>query len=245
MSSVQNGERRRCIGVLQPVFLPWIGYFDQINYVDHFVFQDDVQYTAQDWRNRNRVLSASGPTWLVVPVKRDGLATRLCDARIHYGPPWIRKHLTTVRQAYSKSKSVDLLCDVLNKAFDERPEKLVELTIPLIARLRDLMSIQTSFSRASDIPSTDNVDLTGRLLEIATAHEATDLYLGAKGTAYVDTEFLADAGVAVEFQNFEHPVYDQGRGEFVSHMSIIDFIAALGPDDAADYFRNLPKFERT
>ncbi len=57
------------LGVLQPVYLPWLGYFEQIAVTDHFVLLDDVQYTKQDWRNRNRVKTAQGATWMTVPVR--------------------------------------------------------------------------------------------------------------------------------------------------------------------------------
>ncbi|WP_323760973.1 WbqC family protein [Maricaulis sp.] len=235
-------RRGRCIGILQPVYLPWIGYFEQIDYVDHFVFQDDVQYTKNDWRNRNRICTKSGPTWLIVPVKRDGLSTRLHETRIDYGRNWARKQILTVRQAYSSSPYIDPVIAMLESAFDARPDRLTDLTIPLIEQLAGHLSIAGTFSRASDIPRAPDADLTGRLLEIAKAHAATDLYLGAKGIAYVDTQFLGQNGVAVTFQNFIHPTYKQHGADFQSHMSMLDYIANVGPAGVRQWLDTLPKF---
>ncbi|WKL03999.1 WbqC family protein [Paenibacillus amylolyticus] len=56
------------VAVLQSNYLPWKGYFDIINDVDTFIFYDDVQYTKNDWRNRNKVKSTTGAQWLTIPV---------------------------------------------------------------------------------------------------------------------------------------------------------------------------------
>lgn len=56
------------IAILQPSYIPWLGYFDQINRVDTFIFYDDVLYTKNDWRNRNKIKTANGTTWLTIPV---------------------------------------------------------------------------------------------------------------------------------------------------------------------------------
>ncbi|MBF0417773.1 MAG: WbqC family protein, partial [Magnetococcales bacterium] len=61
------------LAVLQPGYLPWLGFFDQMSRSDHFVYYDDVQYDKHGWRNRNRLRSADGPIWVTVPVRHKGL----------------------------------------------------------------------------------------------------------------------------------------------------------------------------
>jgi len=56
------------IVILQPSYLPWLGYFEQISRCNIFVYLDDVQYTKNDWRNRNRIKTKDGIQWLTVPV---------------------------------------------------------------------------------------------------------------------------------------------------------------------------------
>ncbi len=55
--------------VLQPGYLPWLGFFDQLRRADTFVVYDDVQYDKGGWRNLNRVKSPGGAIWLTVPVR--------------------------------------------------------------------------------------------------------------------------------------------------------------------------------
>jgi hypothetical protein len=58
--------------VLQPGYLPWLGYFDLMHKADVFVHYDDVQFDKHGWRNRNRVKGPKGPVWLTVPVRHSG-----------------------------------------------------------------------------------------------------------------------------------------------------------------------------
>ncbi len=56
------------VAIVQSCYIPWKGYFDLMNSVDEFVVYDQVQYTRQDWRNRNRIKTPTGTKWLTIPV---------------------------------------------------------------------------------------------------------------------------------------------------------------------------------
>ncbi|HEU4602537.1 MAG TPA: WbqC family protein, partial [Steroidobacteraceae bacterium] len=92
----------RTIGIIQPCYLPWRGFFDFVNEVDTFVFLDDVQYTVRDWRSRNRIKTLErGCMWLSVPIQggRDQL---IKDVRIDHSQPWTRKHLGAMVESYGR-----------------------------------------------------------------------------------------------------------------------------------------------
>ena len=78
------------VAMVQSSYIPWKGYFDMLLQADLFVFYDDVQYTKDDWRNRNRIKTKDGPQWLTIPcgAPRDRL---ICDVRIE-SDYWQRKH---------------------------------------------------------------------------------------------------------------------------------------------------------
>src|SRR6184192_3437498 len=98
----------RTLAVLQPGYLPWLGFFDQLQRSDVFVYYDDVQYDKHGWRNRNRIKSPSGPHWLTVPVRHSGLGWPPISAvEIESGAPWARKHLGTIRQCYARAPYTD------------------------------------------------------------------------------------------------------------------------------------------
>src|SRR4051812_16735116 len=90
----------RTVAVLQSNYIPWKGYFDVIHDVDVFVFYDDVQFTKNDWRNRNKIKTAKGSSWLSIPA--GATAHRLiCEVRLD-DHSWQRSHWDSLRQQYEK-----------------------------------------------------------------------------------------------------------------------------------------------
>lgn len=224
---------QRWIGVLQPVYLPWLGYFEQMDRVDHFIFQDDVQYTTRDWRNRNRIKSREGPVWLTVPVRKASLDTRICDIEINYQTPWPQKHLKAIELNYARAPGLDVVEKTLGGAFDARPARLADLTIALAEALAARFSIEVETSRSSAVPREAEGDLDNRLIELARAHEATHVYYGASSAAYVEPERFRPYGIEVVFQDYRHPEYPQQFAGFASHMSAIDLLMNA-PDEARE-----------
>src|SRR5437763_192566 len=110
----------RTLVVLQPGYLPWLGFFDQLRRSDVVVYYDDVQYDKHGWRNRNRIKAPSGPQWLTVPVRHAGLGwPRIADVEIEPDTPWARKHLGTIQQYYARApftpRYLPELADVLQR----------------------------------------------------------------------------------------------------------------------------------
>ena len=92
------------LSVLQPGYLPWLGFFDQMRQCDVFVLYDDVQFDKHGWRNRNRVKSPQGVQWLTVPVRHKGLGKqKIIDVEIDNTTVWGRKHVATIQQCYAKA----------------------------------------------------------------------------------------------------------------------------------------------
>jgi hypothetical protein len=92
------------LGILQPGYLPWLGFFEQMYRSDIFVVYDDVQYDKNGWRNRNRIKTTQGVQWLTVPVHVKHRESPLVnDIIIDNKVNWKRKHLTSIKQNYSKA----------------------------------------------------------------------------------------------------------------------------------------------
>ncbi len=86
--------------ILQPSYIPWRGYFDQIFRSDLFVFYDDVQYDKRGWRNRNQIKTPNGKQWLSIPVYSHGAQTEnipINQIKIVWEKPWNEDHLKSFR----------------------------------------------------------------------------------------------------------------------------------------------------
>jgi hypothetical protein len=104
----------KIVGILQPGYLPWLGFFEQLHRCDIFVIYDDVQFEKGSWRNRNRIKTPNGPQWLTVPVLLKGQGfPSIKDVAINQSIGWQKKHIKTITQNYSKAPFFDLYANGL------------------------------------------------------------------------------------------------------------------------------------
>jgi hypothetical protein len=218
----------RTVGILQPSYLPWLGFFDQLHRVDIFVHYDDVQFEKGSWRNRNRIKTPAGPQWLTVPVLIKGQNFPLIrDVRINSAERWGKKHLKSIEQNYCKAPYFEACGPQLFKVIEQRYEFLLDLNLQLLSLLAAWLGITTPTVLASDLGIGGKK--SERLLGILTSLEATAFYEGASGRNYLDEAIFADHGIKLIYQEYIHPVYNQLYGAFVPHLSIIDLIFNHGP----------------
>ena len=85
--------------ILQSNYIPWKGYFDLMNKADVFIIYDEVQYTKNDWRNRNKIKTANGLNWLTIPVRQEKLSQRIIDTQVNSNE-WRKKHWNSISMSY-------------------------------------------------------------------------------------------------------------------------------------------------
>jgi hypothetical protein len=221
------------LGVLQPGYLPWLGFFDLMRRSDVFVIYDDVQFDKHGWRNRNQIKTAHGPQWLTVPVFHSGREGQtILDVQIDNLLPWARKHLRSIEQAYARAPYLDTYFPQLHEVLSERWDRLVDLDLALIDVLREWLDLPSSTVYCCSelaIPGRRN----DRLLALCRHFEATKYLTGNAARAYLDVARFEAAGIEVEWQSYIHPIYPQLHGEFTLNMSMIDLILNCGPESRA------------
>lgn len=230
---------KKSIAIIQPVYLPWLGYFEQMALCDEFMFLDDVQYTERDWRNRNRIRNKDGWMWLTVPIQRAKLDQLLLEKKINSQATWRRKHLTTLRTNYKPCPYFEEVYALVEKVFDTEPEFLVDLTIPLIKSIARYLGLSPEFSLASDIPKKTG-GKQGRVIELMQARHADLIYTGPAAQDYTGHDFFAEHGLEIVFQDYHHPKYKQHFKGFESHMSVIDLLMNHG-SEAREILLSSPK----
>ena len=218
--------------VLQPGYLPWLGFFDQLRRADVFVYYDDVQYDTHGWRNRNRIKTANGPIWLTVPVRHSGLGQpRILDVEIDGRTPWARKHIASIRQSYAAAPFVGRFMPALEELLHRKWERLVDLDIALTDLMAGWMGLQSRIERASQLGIGGGQ--SERLLSICRHFHASTYLSGAAARDYLDVPLFSAEGIEVRWQQFAHPTYRQLHGAFVPYLSALDAILNEGDDAAA------------
>jgi WbqC-like protein family len=219
---------RRVVVVLQPSYLPWLGYFAQMHRSDVFVLYDDVQYDKHSWRNRNRIKTAQGMQWLTVPVRTKGCSyPTIREVEIDNATDWRRKHLLTLRQSYARAAYFDETMGVLQPLYERDWTRLLDLNVAFLSALAEVLGLRREICFASelDVPG----DRVQRLIDICKRLAANCFYEGAAGRDYIDDALFRAAGVDIEYQDYQHPVYPQLHGEFVPHLSVVDLLFNCGP----------------
>lgn len=218
--------------VLQPSYIPWRGYFHQIQKADVFVFYDDVQYDRGGWRNRNRVKTPNGPVWLTVPVDKKGsveTGAPINTIRINWNRPWTKSHWTTIRQAYQKAPFFETYREVLEDIYGRRPELLADFTIETTIEIAGILGLADKrFLRSSQLTAAGVK--TDRLVSILQQVGATHYISGPSARAYLEEEKLAAAGISLEYIQYDYQPYRQLYPPFEPQMSILDLLMMTGPE---------------
>ena len=212
------------IGILQPGYLPWLGFFEQMYRSNIFVIYDDVQYDKEGWRNRNRIKTANGVQWLTVPVLvRFSDHPLIADIRINNEVNWRKKHLSSIKQNYGRAPFFRDYIHLFEEAYSRDWEFLIDLDLYFIMKLAECLGMgEKRIVRSSALPV--NGDRTERLIQLCKHFGAETFYEGAAGRNYIDKGVFLERGIRVEFQDYEHPVYHQLYGEFIPYLSLIDLL---------------------
>ena len=236
--------------IMQPTFLPWIGYFDLIDRVDCFVFFDDAQVLKRSWGVRNRILGAQGESFLTVPLvgHSQNADCSFASTAIDPAPKWRRSHLSSIRHAYAKAPFFPAVFEVLEQLYAADHVTIGALNMAFIETAARRMGIETPFARSSQLSGVEGRK-DHRLLSICEAVGA-ETYLSAQGSAaYIEQDreggAFAGSGVSLRYHNFAHPLYPQAGDDFVSHMSIVDMLMHCGFGSTLEIIRSGRRQELT
>ena len=221
------------MAVIQSNYIPWKGYFDIIHDVDLFIFYDDVQYTKNDWRNRNKIKCPDGTMWVTIPTGTE-LNRLICEVAID-DTRWAKKHLKTLKQYYSRSPHFRLYEDWLEYVYMDRACKnLSELNQYMTSYIaKNFLGITTEFADSRKYQAEGK--RLGRLIDLLTKVEA-DLYVsGPAARNYIDSEMFRQAQIELVFKDYSgYPEYPQLYPPFAHGVSILDLLFNCGPD-ASNY----------
>ncbi len=227
------------VAILQSNYIPWKGYINIIDIADEFIILDEIQFTKNDWRNRNRIKTASETRWLTIPVRHERLDQKICEVRVA-DQRWAQKHWAAWVQHYSKaahfSAQAPRIEDTYRKAADL--DLISDINLLFLVTICDIFGIKTKFLKSADF--TTSSDRIGRLIDICTQTNATHYISGPAAQGYLDVELFAARGITVQWMDYSwYPQYRQLSEPFEHAVSVLDLLFNVGPD-AARYFTNHP-----
>lgn len=222
---------KKTVAVIQSNYIPWKGYFDIVHDADEFIFYDDLQYTKNDWRNRNVIKTAKGTQWLTIPVGSD-LKRLICEVSIK-DRSWQENHLRLLRQHYSTAPFFCEFESFLSEIYLEHPwENLSTLNQFLIKEISQrFLGIKTVFRDSRDFaPAGKKME---RLLDLLGKTGATKYISGPAAKGYIEPEAFNAAGIELIWKDYgDYPEYSQFYPPFTHGVSILDLLFHTGPSAA-------------
>ena len=222
--------------ILQPSYIPWRGYFDQIRRADLFVFYDDVQYDKHGWRNRNQIKTAHGKRWLTIPVHSAGAThgVPIKDVRIDWSKPWSDQHLKSLTASYARAPYFKKYQPLIESFYQRKDEHISDFTIATtVALARELGIRKTRFMRASELQGIEG-SRTTRLVEILKRLGADHYISGPSARDYVQTDEFVAAGIRLEYMEYDYPEYPQLYPPYDPQVTVLDLLFMTG-DRALDF----------
>jgi len=215
--------------ITQSNYIPWKGYFDHINMVDEFIIYDCVQYTKNDWRNRNKIKTDNGLQWLTIPITTPhGLKTRI-DEAVASNLAWPKKHWSAIVCNYAKAKYFDLYESQLKDLYASiETINLSEINLKFLEYVCNSLSIKTRISSASRYELHE--DRIMRLVQLCKQVGATVYLSGPRARAYLDVDVFAEHGITVQWMDYSsYPEYTQLFPPFEHAVSVLDLLLNEGP----------------
>lgn len=227
---MNDGLMPKRVAIMQPTFLPWLGYFALIDHVDAFVYLDDVQLSRQSWQSRNRVLGADGPIWLSLPLRRKPSRPTIAEARLADGDAG-RGLVTTLFHALSGAPHRDLVVDIVKSAFETSDGALSKLNRTIVDAICAVSGIETPRYQVGDLTLPEGSARSERLIDMTRALGGTRYLSPPSAVDYLEQDqSFAESEIELMFFNYEHPAYPQRGEEFTPYMSAVEAMAAVGPE---------------
>lgn len=228
------------VAILQSNYIPWKGYFDIIDSVDEFIFYDEMQYTKNDWRNRNKIKTQSGLIWLTIPCETKGSIsnfqkineTKITDKR------WAKKHWNSIQLNYAKApyfKEYKGYFENLYKSC-ENEEFICNVNYKFIYAINDLLGIKTKISFSQDYGLIEGK--TERLVDLVKKAGGTEYLSGPAAKDYIVKECFDKENIKLSWMDYSgYREYPQLFPPFEHGVTVLDLIFNTGKG-AINYIRN-------
>ena len=229
------------VAVLQSNYIPWKGYFEIIKEVDEFIIYDDVQYTKNDWRNRNKILSKTGLQWITIPVKHKTIHQKINETEISRFN-WNKKHWQSIVTNYAKSPFFKETSNVLKPFYESIGSlKLSEINI-FYKKICEILLIDTKITLSSDYSYDRTLQREERLISLLIASNASHYLTGPAAKNYMSDESFKKENIKIHWMNYgPYKEYGQlhSNNKFENYVSIIDLLFNVGLKNSHKYISSI------
>ena len=224
------------IAILQSNYIPWKGYFDLINGVDEFILYDTAQFTKNDWRNRNKIKTPRGVTWLTIPV-RHNFGQSIQETLVS-DQNWGQRHWDSIQQNYAAAAYFREYSSVFKSLYRDTTSEqhLSVINHRFLREICSILGIKTLITSTRDYQLIDGQ--TERLVDLCRQVGADEYRSGPAAKGYIQDKIFLDAGITLKYVDYSgYPEYRQLYPPFEHGVSILDLIFNEG-SEAPKYLKS-------
>ena len=211
------------LAIMQPYFLPYIGYWQLINAVDEFVVYDNIEFTKKGWINRNRILNGDGDRLFTIPLKSDSDFLNV-DQRFLSpdSDKEIERTLRIIKSVYKKAPFFEEAYPVIEECFKYSTKNLFSYIYNSIKLICKYLDIKTQIIISSEIAVEHSLKAEKKVITICNALDADGYVNTAGGQEIYNKKEFADNGIELKFIKPKNISYKQFDNEYSPWLSIID-----------------------
>lgn len=216
------------LGIMQPYFLPYLGYFSLIQATDHFVVFDPVQYIRHGWINRNRILKPglAEPQYIQLPLAKHSRQTLIRDIKLSQGQDWRSRIFAQIQHYKKKAPYFDQAKPILDTCLDLKTDSVVELNVHCLKTICNVLGMDFNYTMYNEIePTIEPASHPGEwALHTCTALGASTYLNPIAGREIFLPKQFADRRIDLQFLTHPLAPYSQRNREFVPGLSILDVL---------------------
>ena len=224
------------VAIMQPYFMPYIGYFQLINAVDKFVIYDEIQYSKRGWINRNRILQNGKDVYISLPLKKASDYLNVNQRLL--ADSWLsdrKKVLNQLRASYAKAPFFKDVWPLIEPIVLYSQQNLFDFILHALKQVLAYLGIKTSLIVSSDIVGGNELTAEDKVIEICKKVNALDYINPIGGVSLYDKKRFNEDGLSLCFLQTENVNYRQFNHDFVPFLSIIDVMMFNSPSQIRDF----------
>lgn len=219
--------------------MPYIGYFQLLNYVDKYVVYDNIQFTKKGWINRNRILANGKDELISLTLKKD--SDYLDINKRFLSDDWEKaksKLLSKIKNAYTKAPFYKEIMPFVEDCFNCPHQNLFDFILYSIKKTCLLLDIKTEIIASSEVEHNFELKSTERVIDICKALAASQYINPIGGVDLYDKEYFNESGLALHFLKANKTIYKQFDNEFIPYLSILDILFFVPLDEVKTMIKN-------
>lgn len=209
------------LGIMQPYFLPYIGYFQLLNAVDKYVIYDNIQYTKKGWINRNRILQNGKDALISVPIEKDSDYLDIKDRCISASFDK-KKLLNQIRESYRKVPFFETVMPIVERIVNYEDNNLFNYILNSVKEVCTYLEIDTEIIVSSTLSIEHSLKGQDKVIAICKQMSATDYYNAIGGQELYNADDFKKENMNLHFVSTNPIEYNQFKNEFVAWLSILD-----------------------